>query len=767
MQDLLKEAARLYKMGFGVHWLRPKSKAPLKGGWTAPERGSFESLLHSYKEGMGLGVRLGQPSKLSSGEGGGFLAVVDVDLKSGRPEHQKEAFQLVMKLFPGLLEEAPTVKTGRGFHLYCRTERPLKSGKLGASSIETKVLSPTSPVNRRQRELLTALEIEKGYRMKTAWEVEFMSTGRQVVLPPTLHPDTGKPYIWDVPLSEGIPFPLVKGVREDLNPAAADSEKSEKQIGEGGFPVVNLIESSLSSRMVDLILSGEGSSGDRSADCFSAALAMTKAGFSEREVISVLTDRNHFLGEVAFEHRNTTNRERAADWVKEYCLKKAVHLVSAEKAFEEGVSVTPFLGETEEVLAQRKDLCESGDWQSKLSRGGQNGEGPPRPTLDNTLLVLRNAVGPAIVKRDIFRLREAYGMETPWGGKTGQLIGDDDAVRIRAWLASQYRFEPSKDTVFDALTEIALCNSYHPVREWLEGLPAWDGVNRLDHWLKNHFKGEGPDEYLAQVFRKWIVASVSRIYQPGKKFDWIIILEGLQGIGKSSFGSLLFGEGFFSDWLPALSDKDASLGLQGILCVEFGELAGLRKNELDIVKGFITRQVDKVRPPYGRKTLEVPRQCVFFGTTNRDQYLRDDTGNRRFMPVKVGTLNFKQLAEDREQLFAEALFIFQNELEPSFYLDGEAETYAAQIQSEKTVVTEAEVMAEIIDEARWDQESGKKDSLFAAFDFQKVQILKLFESSGPLAKYKGTVNDHHAAAQALRKLGYNRGKGRMRRIWVR
>ena len=147
-------------------------------------------------------------------------------------------------------------------------------------------------------------------------------------------------------------------------------------------------------------------------------------------------------------------------------------------------------------------------------------------------------------------------------------------------------------------------------------MPPWDETPRIDTWLKRNFEAQGDDEYLAQVFRKWLCAMVIRAYEPGAKFDWMPIFEGEQGVGKSSFGRMLCGDKYFLDWLPDLMNKDSALALQGIWAVEMGELASFRKNEIEAVKAFLTRTVDKVRPPYGERWLESKRRCVFFGTTN-------------------------------------------------------------------------------------------------------------------------------------------------------
>ena len=372
------------------------------------------------------------------------------------------------------------------------------------------------------------------------------------------------------------------------------------------------------------------------------------------------------------------------------------------------------------------------------------------------MLFLQNKVSPDFLKRNTFAIRDAYTINTPWGGKKDDVVIDDDIARIRAWMGLTCGLEPKREALYDALTEIACANSFDPVRDALDALAPWDGVPRLDTWLAKNFEAEGDEEYLAQVFRKWMVAMVMRVYRPGLKFDWMPIFEGAQGVGKSSFGRLLCGDKYFTDWLPNLADKDAALALQGIWVVEMGELSQFRKNEMEVIKGFITRTTDKVRPPHGRKTIESHRRCVFFGTTNRDQYLRDDTGNRRFKPVKVGSLNFEALRADRLQLFAEAKHLMVTKVETEMTLDltGMAKIFEASTQSEKMVEDDAHAMKMQIENfiERW----AKNSENCHPKDLSKFRMTDLFEGIGPLQKWPTNMRNMIFAAKALKMLGFEK-----------
>jgi predicted P-loop ATPase len=215
-------------------------------------------------------------------------------------------------------------------------------------------------------------------------------------------------------------------------------------------------------------------------------------------------------------------------------------------------------------------------------------------------------------------------------------------------------------TVHDALDLVAREHSYHPLREWLMGL-IWDGIERLDDWLFNAL-GAGPDEadYTRKIARLFIISMVARVMRPGCKADYMLVLEGAQGTLKSTACRILAGEAHFSDCMPSdVTHKDAALHLRGKWLIEMAEMHTLTKTETAVLKAFLTRTIDIYRPPYGRLEVHEPRQCVFIGTTNLDKYLKDETGGRRFWPVRVGTIRLDRLSRDRDQLFAEAVAAYR------------------------------------------------------------------------------------------------------------
>lgn len=687
---MLDEAKRLYDLGFAVHWIKQGSKAPVKRGWSSGTKDDWEEIKNSYVLGYGLGVRMGEPSKLPDGT---YLANIDVDIKSTRESDKKEALAFLKKHFSGLdLSTTPMVQTGYGFRLFIRTPFPVKSKKIGSSKATTVAFMPTTEINRKQREyqtrgLITEKELMKGFRVRSAWEVEIMSIGKQVVLPPSIHPETGGEYIWKKRLNAVSDMLLLEhSVAAEIPETISDTDHIEKASGKFKFVDVDL--SKLSAKYRAALVSGDGVD-DRSSWCFSVAIVMLRQGYNTDEVVSALTDRTNYLGQVGFDHRDTNDRGRAADWVYNYCVKKALDEMNAGAAFENVPDLNEFSGpdplSPAEADAQLYELMpELRDWKSYLLYGPK---GKLLPTMNNVILILENALNPQLVKFDSFSKRLAIGHLTKWMVKDdlNRLIEEKDAINIKQWLASTYGLDVPTGTIYEATIYIGNKNQYHPVKDWFKTLPDWDGVPRLYTWLKRYFRAEDDKDYLGEVFSKWMYASVTRVFEPGAKFDWMPIFEGKQGIGKSMFGSILFGQQFFLDWLPKLADKDASGALQGILCVEFGELVSLNRNEVETIKSYVSRQVDKYRPPYGRGTIEYYRQCIFYGTTNASTYLHDETGNRRFMPVKVGQLNFDQLYKDREQLWAEAIWTYQNGLVDSLYLSPRVNLIAEGIRAGKKV----------------------------------------------------------------------------------
>jgi len=212
----------------------------------------------------------------------------------------------------------------------------------------------------------------------------------------------------------------------------------------------------------------------------------------------------------------------------------------------------------------------------------------------------------------------------------------------------------------------------------------------LDQWAMRMLGVEPDNEehrlYVYEVSRKWIISAVARALNPGCKADGVLIMEGSQGAGKSTALRVLAGDEWFGDALPQMGTKDASDYLRGKWIVELAELSNINKAEVEIVKAFVSRTEERFRPAYGRSEICYPRHCIFAGTTNKSDYLRDETGNRRFWPIKCGTIDISLIKAEREKLLGEAVRAYQNGEE--WWLSGEAETYARKEQDKRLAVDE-------------------------------------------------------------------------------
>jgi predicted P-loop ATPase len=240
------------------------------------------------------------------------------------------------------------------------------------------------------------------------------------------------------------------------------------------------------------------------------------------------------------------------------------------------------------------------------------------------------------------------------GEYTGDL-SDHACLVLRRMIEEQYDFDPGKDKMFDAAVQLCLENRFDPICSYLEGL-RWDGLGRIDRWLTTYL-GAANTPLNRAIGKIALVAQVRRARQPGCKFDQIIVMESPEGYMKSTALSVLAGspENFSDQTILGASDKEQQELLRGVWIYEIADLSNIRRAEVEHVKAFASRTHDRARPAYGRALVTQPRKCVVWATTNNSEYLKSQTGNRRFWPFTVGMINIEALKRDRDQLLAEAV----------------------------------------------------------------------------------------------------------------
>ncbi len=300
--------------------------------------------------------------------------------------------------------------------------------------------------------------------------------------------------------------------------------------------------------------------------------------------------------------------------------------------------------------------ADNNDWIRLLD---VSGVGTYKSTLKNAVLFLshdKNLKGKFCFNQFTYKV-ELSG-KLPWETRRFNMyreMNDLEVSHVALYMAQTYQVEFPTPKMWDALFIAASDHTRHPVREWLDSL-VWDGERRLEGWLVKYC-GVEDTPYSRAVGKKTLTAAVARIYQPGTKFDTVLILEGAQGIGKSTACAILGGKWFGDAPIEIHNIKDTIEYVHAHWIIEFGEMASVRRTEINILKTFISRTEDDARPAYARARVRFPRQSIFIGTINPEDsgYLADTDGNRRFWPVHCERFDNDALRRDRAQIFAEAV----------------------------------------------------------------------------------------------------------------
>ncbi|MCW2277749.1 virulence-associated E family protein [Heliophilum fasciatum] len=371
------------------------------------------------------------------------------------------------------------------------------------------------------------------------------------------------------------------------------------------------------------------------------------------------------------------------------------------------------------------------NWMAKLAKSATTGN--PIKNSQNVLILLEH--DPLIRKRiymDTFANSIMGAGPLPWAPRDAEQSifrwTDDDDAGLRIYIEKILGFR-SKEIISDALIQCAAQNRINPVVDYLASL-AWDGIKRLDT-LYIDYLGAADTAYIRAVTRKSHVAAVARAMNPGVKYDTMPVLTGAQGLGKTTLIQKL-GRDWFSNSIESFEGKEAAELLQNVWIVEVGEMSAYNRSDLQVIKGFLSRCDDQYRAAYAKKTDKHPRRCVFFGTSNRDDYLRDSTGGRRFWPVDVGVTApvknvFTDLDGEIDQLWAEAVTYWR--LGEPLFLSGELEKEAKRQQENHAETDPREGMIQEFVERRvpdgWEKRTIAERKLYWSGEFGRVDAVNV------------------------------------------
>ena len=477
---------------------------------------------------------------------------------------------------------------------------------------------------------------------------------------------------------------------------------------------------------------------------FSSGCKLRRVGAGEEAILAELRKRNQECCEPPYDDAHLV--KLAASVVGSYQPHPRASLAGTPaKQADTSNNVDEIISPTS--AAQQADG--DSNWRQRLILSAA---GNIRAVFANAVTALRFAPEWAgVLAFNEFSL-QVHGLKSPpWSGTPTGTRWKDQEIRLTCnWL--QHRgILVSPDVTGQAIETVARDRSYHPVREYLNGL-HWDGRKRLDNWLSTYL-GVEPSAYVQGVGARWLISAVARIERPGAKVDCALIAEGPQGILKStSIKTLCPDPSWFTDEIAELGSKDSAMQVSGVWIIEIAELDSMARSEVSKIKAFMSRSTDRFRPPYGKHVIDAARQSVFFGSVNSDSYLRDETGNRRFWPVRCTDIKIDELARDRDQLWGEALIRFRaNE---KWWLDSKELNDAA--AEEQAARFDSDIWEEPI--ARWlDQEQP-----------DQVTVLRVLTAAVRKAQEHCQPADKNRAARCLTALGWERRKlgPRGARFWA-
>ena len=722
----------LVEAGAAVILLGHKEKSPCEKAWSQIGRRTIDEILAVYRSGMNFGVNLG----MSSCVDGLYLHAVDLDIRN--VECLAVATKALRSYLPNYAS-LPSVISGSGGH-----SRHIYFFSREAFSKKVLVKEP-------------------------GWEIVLMGTGSQVVLPPSIHPN-GKPYAWERSIDLDMPFLMeveverIKSWGVSTTTSSWDEDEDNYLIGEVESEPLDLTEEQIDDILAHIPNTGDGAHYDEYTQV-GMAIHHQYRGSEEgyAKFLKWASQSDKFI------ERNVKERWKSFGKRKRGIVRMATLIaISSENKLQSNLpsviargnndDLADLLGNEIVSLGPKKVQIDP-NWSSLLDR---NEDGMPKNVLHNITLIVKNDIRthgtvalnefsselvlinkPNIVSKkrdnskDVVNLTTSiWEVEDPVNGRIWTDSHDHDVRGIIEAPATQggYGMKVSDRDLKAALDRVANQNQYHPVRNYLKAV-QWDGVKRMERLFVDYLKT--PDTaYHREAARLFLLGAVVRVFEPGHKFDFVPILEGAQGKRKSTFIRIL-GRGWFSE-LSGDFHNNAQMveQIQGSWIVEIPELQGFSKADTNVLKAWISRQFDKARLAYDRRARVFPRQCVFFGSTNDKEYLRDHTGGRRFWPIECGLgqgeeIDTVRLEAEIDMVWAEAYAMYKEMRQtcklkelPLYFQGSEALAEAKMLQESRRLETaEDSLMGEI--EAWLDEPIGT-DPDFDDLDPQAPKVVRNF-----------------------------------------
>ncbi|MGL5113618.1 MAG: VapE domain-containing protein [Flavobacterium sp.] len=512
--------------------------------------------------------------------------------------------------------------------------------------------------------------------LKSYAGIEFKSHGGQVVIAGSIHPETDKIYeetldslgathIGFAPQSllELLESNFTQNIQEN---SEGKSHGNQSYQGRAEFKNSSIDIRKCQQHLSNFPPSIEGQQGD--ATLFKAACLGKDYGLSPKTFYPLLVEYNLNSQPQWSEEELKIKMLNAYGYGKKEAGEKSI-----KKDFEALLSEEDRprakkqpSEKSVQLESQNDEIEENQGWIGDLDR---NKAKKVTANYKNAILLLENM---AVFKRSLaintFNNKLVYRHPLVWHQeyaigikdfpKNGKPVDDDEIFMIKRYILDNQEIDFQRNILQEAIRSVALYNQFHPVKEYLNAL-KWDGVKRIGTWLIDYM-GVEDNLYTRSVGKKFLLAAVTRIFEPGHKFDTMLVLEGqIQGEGKSTSLNAL-SQGWFIDNISDFTNKDTLLACHnGVWIAECSELDFMSKTEITAQKAFNSRQIDSFRAPYDRFVKEYPRQFVMVGTTNQFQYLRDETGNRRYWSVRTHKINQPKLKADSDQLWAEAVQLYR------------------------------------------------------------------------------------------------------------